>query len=106
MMTKRRKGKVLTVTDNTKQHLKELLLACTNDPDLGVRLILKGPDATKTMFGLELSREGFEDKVVEHEGFKVLLVGPEVAQLVAGATLDTEDTPDGTKLVISREKRD
>jgi len=53
--------------------------------------------------GLVLDREGLGDYVVEYEGCKVLLVGDEVAEVVVGAVLDTEDTPDGTKLVISRE---
>jgi Fe-S cluster assembly iron-binding protein IscA len=89
---------MLTVTENAKQRLKELLLANTNDADFGVRLVLTAAGQT----GLVLDREGFADDVVEYEGAKVLLMGPEVAQLVAGATLDTEDTPEGTKLVISR----
>ena len=90
---------MLTVTESAKQHLRKLLLASTNDPDTGVRLTVKGPGKT----GLVLDREGLDDHVVEHEGSKVLLVAPEVAQLVAGATLDTEDTPEGTKLVMSKE---
>ena len=89
---------MLTVTESAKQRLKELLLASTNDPDFGVRLVTKVPGQT----GLVLDREGVGDAVVEYEGAKVLLVGPEVAQLVAGATLDTEDTPEGTKFVISK----
>jgi len=91
---------MLTVTDSAKQYLKELLLANSNDPDVGIRLTV-GTVPGQT--GLVLDREGFGDDVVEHEGSKVLLVGPEVAELVAGATLDTEDTLDGTKLIISRE---
>ena len=89
---------MITVTERAKGRLKDLLLASTNDPDFGFRLVLKAPGE----LGLQLDREGVSDDVVEHEGSKVLLVGPEVAQLVAGATLDTEDTPEGTKLVISR----
>ena len=91
---------MLTVTDSAKQHLKELLLDHTDDPDVGVRL---APGMEPGRVAIVLDREGFGDDVVEHEGSKVLLVGPEVAQLIAGATLDTEDTHDGTKLVISRE---
>ena len=89
---------MLTVTESAKQRLKELLLASTNDPDFGFRLVLKAPGE----LGLQLDREGVGDDVVEHEGSKVLLVGPEVLMVVAEAILDTEDTPEGTKLVISR----
>jgi Fe-S cluster assembly iron-binding protein IscA len=96
-MTKR-EVELLTVTEGAKQRLKELLLASTNDPDFGVRLVLKASGQT----GLVLDREELGDDVVEHDGSKVLLVGPEVDQLVVGATLDTEDTPEGTKFVISK----
>jgi len=98
MMTKG--VEMLTVTDDAKQYLKETLLDHTDDPDVGIRLVLRGEAPVRT--GLVLDREAPDDYVVEHEGSKVLLVGDEVAQVVAGATLDTEDTPEGTKLVISK----
>jgi Fe-S cluster assembly iron-binding protein IscA len=44
---------MLTVTEGAKQRLKELLLASTNDPDFGVRLVLKASGQT----GLVLDRE-------------------------------------------------
>lgn len=92
---------MVTVTEDAKQYLKELLLDHSDNPDVGVRLVLTGEAPVRT--GLVIDREGVGDYVVEHEGAKVLLVGPEVGELVTGATLDTEDTPDGIKLVISRE---
>jgi len=92
---------MLTVTEDAKQYLKETLLDHTDDPDFGIRLVLSGEALGRT--GLVLDREGVGDYVVEYEGCKVLLVGDEVAEVVAGATLDTEDTPEGTKLLISRE---
>jgi len=67
--------------------------------DFGVRLALE----TSGRIAIVLDREAPGDHVIEHEGLKVLLVGHEVAQLVAGATLDTEDTPEGTRLVMSKE---
>ena len=97
----KQEGEMLTVTEDAKQYLKQLLLDYTDDPDFGVRLVLRTDLPRRT--GLVIDREGVSDYVVEHEGAKVLLVGDEVAELVAGATLDTEDTPDGIKLVISRE---
>ena len=90
---------MLTVTESAKQHLKELLLAHTDDPGIGLRLTGGGG----VQFGLKIDSETPGDDVVEHEGLRVLLVGPEVAPVVAGATLDTRDTPEGTKLVIYRE---
>jgi Fe-S cluster assembly iron-binding protein IscA len=91
--------KMLTVTEGAKQHLKKVLAAGTDDPDLGIRLTV---DASGE-YGVALDREAPGDHVVEHEGSKVLLVGQEVAQLVAGATMDTKDTPNGINLFISKE---
>jgi Fe-S cluster assembly iron-binding protein IscA len=94
------------VTDAAKQHLKEILQSQTKYSNLGIRLMLKGTDTTKTKFGLELSSEGLEDEVVEHEGYIVLLIGPEIAEMVTGTTLDIEDTPDGIKLILYSDKTD
>ena len=92
---------MLTVTDNAKQLLKELLLAQAEDPDFGLRLVVE----PSGKIGLVLDREAPGDYlVVEHEESKVLLVGHEVAGLLAGITLDTHDTPDGIRLVISKDR--
>ena len=93
---------MLTVTDSAKQYLKELLLDHTDDPEIGLRLSLKSPE----QLGLVLEREAEGDQVVEHAGSKVLLVSQELASLLEGATVDVQDTADGPKLVVSREKQD
>lgn len=85
---------MLTVTEGAKQHLKKVLLAGTDDPDLGIRLTV---DASGE-YGVALDREAPGDHVVEHEGSKVLLVGHDVADQLAELTLDTHDTPEGAKL--------
>ena len=89
---------MLTVTESAKQQLRELLLSHSDDPEVGVRLTMGGPG----QIGLTLDREKLDDHVVEYEGSKVLLFGPEVVNLVAEATLDTHDTPEGVRLVISK----
>ena len=89
---------MLNVTDSAKRHLKELLLDKTDDPDFGVRLTVGAPG----QIGLVLDRAGPSDQVVEYEGAKVLLVGQEEAQLLPEATLDTQDTPEGRKLIFSK----
>jgi Fe-S cluster assembly iron-binding protein IscA len=96
---------MVMVTDTAKQHLKEILQGHNNGRNLGIRLTLKETDANESSFNLEFSKEGFEDRVVKHDGYKVLLVGPEIVQLVAGATLDSQDTPDGVKLKLTRGKQ-
>lgn len=89
--------KSLTVTDGAKQRLKELLLANSDDPSLGLRLA-----AASGQCGLLLDQGAPGDYVIEHEGLKVLLVEPELAALLAGATLAIEDTPQGSKVVLTK----
>ena len=93
---------MLTVTESAKELLKDKLVAHTDDPEIGLRLELKPPG----QLGLVVGREAEGDQVVEHEGLKVLLVAPELAHVVDGITLDVQDTADGPKLVVSREKQD
>jgi len=91
---------MLAVTDSAKQLLKETLLAHIDDPEVGLRLSLKPPG----QLGLVLDREAEGDYVVEHEGSKVLLVASELAPVVEAVTLDVQDTPEGPKLVVVKEK--
>jgi len=90
---------MLTVTENAKQHLKNMLLAHSDDPEMGVRLMLE----PQGRLALVLGEEELGDQVVEHEGAKALLVAPELAPVVEGITLDVQDTPEGPKLVMSKE---
>ena len=90
---------MLTVTDSAKLELKRMLLEHVDDPEIGLRLTLEPP----RQFGLTLDREGVGDLVTEHEGAKVLLVAPELAAQLDEITIDTKDTPDGPRLVISKE---
>ena len=85
---------MLTVPEGAKQHLKKLLRAGTDDPDVGVRLKVEASGK----YGVALDRETPGDHVVEHEGSKVLLVGHEVAERLGELTLDTHDTPEGARL--------
>lgn len=95
----KKEAKMLTVTESARQHLKNMLLAHSDDPEIGLRLTVEPP----RQFGLVLDREGVGDQVVEHEGAKVLLVASELVTLLSEVTIDAQDTPEGTKLVISKE---
>ena len=89
---------MLMVTENAKRHLKRLLVKNTSDPDLGIRLrVGKGMQV-----GVLVDRKTDDDYVVEHEGAKVLMVGPELFPLVEGATLDTDRSGPVASLVITR----
>jgi len=87
---------MLTVTDRAKELLKDILAPHRDDPDFGVRLIVK----PHRQLGLVTSRKSPGDYVVEHEGLAVLLVEQELSGEVDGLTLDTKQTADGARLVI------
>lgn len=89
------------VTENVKRHLKRLIVTNTTDPTLGIRL--KGGKGMQ--LEVLLDRKADDDHVVEHEGVKVLMVGPELFPLVQGATLDTERNGPVASLVITRGER-
>ena len=89
---------MLTVTEGAKQLLKEILAAHSDDPEVGIRLSFN-PSGE---FGIVLGKEEEGDRVVEHEGAKVLLVAPDLAPVVEGITLDVQNTPEGPKLAMSR----
>jgi Fe-S cluster assembly iron-binding protein IscA len=42
------------------------------------------------------------DEVVEHEGNVLLLIGDDVSQPLAGATIDLAETPEGQRLVVTK----
>lgn len=92
---------MITVTDSAKKLLKKVLLTHTDDPSIVLRLSLKAPE----QFGFVLDNEAEGDQVVEYKGSKVLLVDPDLAPVVDEATLDVQDTPEGPKLVVSKQKK-
>jgi len=91
---------MVTVTDRAKEQLKETLLAhVKDDPEIGLRLTQESPD----LFRLEPDREVEGDNVIEHDGYKVLLVGPKLATIVEEFTIDVQDTVEGPNLVVRKE---
>ena len=89
---------MLMVTENAKRYLKRLLVKNASDPNLGIRLRV----GTGMQLGILLDRKANDDYVVEHEGAKVLMVGPEFFSLVDGAILDTESNGTVASLVITK----
>jgi Fe-S cluster assembly iron-binding protein IscA len=90
---------MLIVTENARQYLKDMLLSHSEDSEIGLRLTVEPP----RQFGLVLDSEGAGDQVVEHEGSKVLLVAPDLVSVLEEVTIDVRDTPEGSRLVISKD---
>ena len=89
---------MLIVTENAKRHLKRLLVKNASDPNLGIRLRV----GAGMQLGVLLDHQAENDYVVEHEGAKVLMVGPEFFPLVKDAVLDTEKNSPVASLVITK----
>jgi len=87
---------MLHVTECAKEILKAILIASEADPDEGLRL-LPSPDGR---FVLALDTELSGDLVIEHEGYKVLLIGVEYLRILDGKTIDYQDTRDGMVLFV------
>lgn len=90
---------MLTVTESAKGLLREILNSNSDDPEMGLRLVL-GPEKQMKMVLGEVEPG---DQVVEYQGTKVLLVASELAPLFEEITLDVEDTADGPKLVVQKD---
>jgi hypothetical protein len=87
---------MLTVTENAKKELKEILLAAGAGSDEGLRLFPTETDS----YVLGLDTEMSADQVVDYQGYKVLLVGVEYYRLLDGKILDCLDTEDGITLIV------
>jgi Fe-S cluster assembly iron-binding protein IscA len=88
---------MVTVTQRAKQELKTILVNQDTGPDDGLRLLPSDTDGFELVKDIELST----DRVVEYEGYRVLLVGTEHLEYFDGKTLDCRDTENGAVLKIN-----
>ncbi len=89
---------MLKVTDKAKDELKELLLLCTKDGEDGIRLVY----GSLGQFGLLLGQEKDGDKVIQHDGSKVLLIGSDLTGLLNGVTMDVENNGRKREFVMTK----
>ena len=97
---------MITVTEDAKVMLDEIIdkvLEKVEEPQIernkiGLRLVVQDEGLG---LGVDLPREG--DQVIEQNGNPVLLVDPGIDIILDGATVGTEETPEGRKLTISRD---
>ncbi len=88
---------MLTVTDKAAQHLRETLSREEKRaPGEAFRIVKteKGHRLT-----LDEAKEG--DQVFEHEGENYLLLDTEVGEALSSATMDAQESPEGTRLTLS-----
>lgn len=87
---------MLTVTDEARSHLSELLTKAQAPEDAAVRLV-PGQQGLE----LTLDREQPGDTTFSKDEQKVLLVGESIASHLDEATLDIENTDSGPRLAIT-----
>ena len=87
---------MITVTEDAKRVLKNILIDSEADPEKGLRL-LPSPDGK---FVLALDTELHGDLVIEYEGYKVLLIGIEYVKILDGKTIDCQATEVGAVLFV------
>jgi Fe-S cluster assembly iron-binding protein IscA len=94
---------MVNVTDRAKIELKNILSARVDETGvdetgIGLRLDASGQGG----LALYPDREKAGDQVVEHEGNVLLLIGEEISQPLAGTTIDFKETPEGSRLVVTK----
>jgi len=87
---------VITVTERAKEELKAVVVAAEAEPYEGLRLL----PTSDGVFELMLDTEMSGDLVVEHEGYKVLLIGLEYFKFLNGKTVECSDTDVGAVLFV------
>ncbi len=89
---------MLTVTDKAAQHLRENLSREEESaPGAAFRIV-----NTEEGYQLTLGEAKEGDQVFEHEGENYLLLDSEVGEALSSATLDVQESPEGTRLSLSQ----
>lgn len=87
------------VTKAGLAELKRILDEHTDNAQAGLRLTT---DQSGTL-GLTIDVGTAEDQVLEHEGSKLLIIEQHLADSLEGITIDVDETPEGRRLVITKE---
>ncbi len=88
---------MIGITQRAKEALLELKQSVPiDDPDVGIRL------ASGEKGRLELFPDTYRagDRVLEHQGAKLLLLDQKVSDALAGATIDCQPSGEGLQLVV------
>jgi Fe-S cluster assembly iron-binding protein IscA len=91
---------MLTLTALAAKKLKEAVQAQTTEPEVCIRLIPSPSEPNQLEMRLDKERQG--DQVVESEGEKVLLLSPELGQVLDEMIIDCQETPQGIHFTISK----
>lgn len=87
---------MLTVTDKAARYLREILSTRPEESTQVLRIIFRDGNYELT---LDDPRE--DDHVFEQDGETYLLVDPQVAEALSEATIDAQETTEGTRLTLT-----
>ena len=93
---------MVDVTERAGRYLKSMLDKVEKKRPAQVLRLRRNKEGTYQL-GLDVKREG--DLAVEYQGSTIIVVGPDIASQLEGATVDTRETPSGSELVVSRVER-
>ena len=88
---------MLVITESARQELRKILSSSVDNSYAHLRLMDRG----KGRLGLGIDIEAPGDQIIEHQGNKIMLIEPELANNLKGITLDVDNTPQGAELVLS-----
>jgi Fe-S cluster assembly iron-binding protein IscA len=94
-------SEMVEVTTRAKERLRSTWQARVNKPGITLRLKRFAPG----QLGVVADRRREGDQVVEHEGTTILLIDETLVDSLAGATIDCREYPEGSRLVITRFRR-
>jgi len=89
---------MITVTDDAKVELKNILISNSQDSDDGLRILIDTSGKPSIM----IDKEQAGDEVVEHDGHKILIAQKELSSILDGYIVDCWDTENGKQLTISK----
>ena len=90
---------MIKVTERAKQELGRLLAASVDWPGACLRLVDRGQG--KLGMGIDIQQSN--DRAIEYEGSILLVIDDGLADSLTHITLDVDDSPEGTELVICEE---
>ncbi|MBN1352691.1 cold shock domain-containing protein [candidate division KSB1 bacterium] len=90
----------LTVTPNAKIKLRETIQTKSRSPEKAIRLITSENTPNGLRFAFDRERQG-DHVVTAEDGKKILLVAPDIIQLIEGMTIDYDEKSEGASFTIN-----
>lgn len=87
---------MIGITERAKKELKKILIDNVDHPEARLRIRIND----RGQLGLGIDIEMPDDKVIEYEGSKLIVVEPDLASSLEDLTIDVEDSDEGSQLVI------